>query len=234
MTKTFVLALAVGAAAAAQEPAASPAPAATRPAAGAITRTPRIAVIDMGLISGQSALGKAYAAKIEALEKQIQAEGTKKQAELSKLDAAIKALQEELEKQGSVLSAEAADKKRQDITRKARERQAYLEDGQQELQRMKERAENEAAGYNNEFQVKIKPHIEAVAKERNIDILLTSQVALTVNREFDISADVIARADADKTAVAARPAAPRPAAAAPAAPAPAPAASPSPTPAPQQ
>ena len=233
MTKTFVLALTVGAAAgvAAQEPAASPAAAAARPAAGAIPRAPRIAVIDMAQISSQSALGKTYAAKIEGLEKQIQAEGTKKQADLSKMDAAIKALQDELEKQGSVLSAEAADKKRQDITRKARERQAFLEDGQQELQRMKERAENEAAGYNNEFQLKIKPHIEAVAKERNIDILLTSQVALTVNREFDVSADVIARADADKPPVAAaRPASPRPVAAAPASPAPTPA----PSPAPQQ
>jgi Skp family chaperone for outer membrane proteins len=234
MTKTFVLALTVGVAfaAAAQEPA--PSPAATARPAGALSRSPRIAVIDMALISGQSALGKTYASKIEALEKQIQAEGTKKQTELAKMDAAIKALQDELEKQGSVLSAEAADKKRQDITRKARERQAFLEDGQQELQRMKERAENEAAGYNNEFQLKIKPHIEAVAKERNVDILLTSSVALTVNREFDISADVIARADADKTAVAGstRPASPRPAAAAPAAsaPTPAPAANPSPTP----
>ena len=236
MTKTFVLALAVaaaGVAAAAQEPTASPAPApaATRPAAGAMTRAPRIAVIDMGQISSQSTLGKAYAVKIEALEKQIQTEGTRKQTELQKMDTAIKALSDELEKQGSVLSAEAADKKRQDITRKTRERQAYLEDGQQELQRMKERAENEAAGYNNEFQVRIKPHIEAVAKERNVDILLTSQVALTVNREFDISADVIARADADKTAVAAtRPAAAPRAGAAPAAPAPAPSPSPSPTP----
>src|SRR5688572_4616981 len=224
MTKTFVLALAVATAAgaAAQEPAASPA---ARPAAGAMTRAPRIAVIDMGQISSQSALGKTYAAKIEALEKQIQAEGNKKQAELVKMDAAIKALQDELEKQGSVLSAEAADKKRQEITRKARERQAYLEDGQQELQRMKERAEAEAAGYNNEFQTRIKPHIEAVAKERNVDILLTSAVALTVNREFDISADVVARADADKTPIAAapaRPASPRPAAAATPAPSPAP------------
>jgi Skp family chaperone for outer membrane proteins len=248
MTKTFVLALAMGAAgvAAAQEPAPSPAAAAPRPAAGGLTRSPRIAVIDMALISSQSALGKAYASKIEALEKQIQAEGTKKQTDLTKMDVAIKTLQDELEKQGSVLSAEAADKKRQDITRKARERQAFLEDGQQELQRMKERAEGEAGGYNNEFQAKIKPHIEAVAKERNVDILLTSSVALTVNKEFDISADVIARADADKAAVASstRPAAPRPAAAAPAATAPAatapaatapaPAASPSPTPNPNQ
>ena len=238
MTKTFVLAMALGAvgAASAQEPAAAPAPAPARPAAGAPTRSPRIAVIDMALISSQSTLGKAYAAKIEALEKQIQAEGTKKQGELSKLDAAIKTLQDELEKQGSVLSAEAADKKRQDITRKARERQAFLEDGQQELQRLKERAEQEAGTLNNEFQTRIRPHIEAVAKEQGVDILLTSQVALTMNKDFDISQLVIARADAaEKTASAAAPAparpaaaaSPRPAAASPA-PAPAPAASPAP------
>lgn len=228
MTKTFVIALALGVAAgaSAQEPAATPAPAA-RPAGGVPARAPRIAVIDMALISGQSTLGKAYATKIEVLEKQIQAEGTKKQAELAKMDAALKTLQDELEKQGSVLSPEAADRKRQDITRKARERQAYLEDGQQELQRMKERAETEASAYNNEFQNRIKPHIEAVAKERNVDILLTSSVALTVNREFDISADVVARADADKTPIAA---APRPAAARPAPATATPAPAPSPVP----
>jgi Skp family chaperone for outer membrane proteins len=215
MSKTFVLALAAfGAAAVAG---------AQAPAAGA--RAPKVAVIDMGVITGQSVLGKSYATRIEALEKQIQAEGTKKQNELTKMDAAIKALQDELEKQASVLSADAADKKRQEITRKARERQAFLEDGQAELQRMKERAEQEAGTLNNEFQTRIRPHIEAVAKEQGVDILLTSQVALTMNKDFDISQLVIARADAaEKTASTAAPAAsPRPAA-----PAPAPAASPAP------
>jgi Skp family chaperone for outer membrane proteins len=220
MTKTFVVVLALGASAAAfaQQPAAQPASAA---------RSPRLAVIDMGLISNNSALGKSYAAKIEALEAQIKTEGTKKQAELTKMDAALKALQDDLEKQASVLSPEAADKKRQELTKKARERQAFLEDGQQELQRMKERAENDAQAYNAEFQNRIKPHIEAVAKEKGIDILLTSSVALTVNRDFDISQEVIARADAAEKTASAAPA--RPAASAPK-----PAASPAPSPAPQQ
>ena len=220
MSKTFVLALAAMASAAAAHAQAPAAPAA---------RSPRVAVIDMGVITGQSTLGKSYATRIEALEKQIQAEGTKKQTELTKMDAAIKTLQDELEKQASVLSPDAADKKRQEITRKARERQAFLEDGQQELQRMKERAEAEATTLNNEFQTRMRPHIEAVAKEQGVDILLTSQVALTMNKDFDISPLVIARADAaEKTASAAapaRPASPRPAAASPA---PAPAASPAP------
>jgi Skp family chaperone for outer membrane proteins len=194
-------------------------------------RTPRIAVIDMARVSNDSLLGKSYAAQLEALKKEIDAAGTEKQNELNKRDAEIKAVGDELEKQGSVLSAEAADRKRQDIVKKTRERQAFLEDGQQELQRMRERAQERAQALNAEFQAKVKPHIEATAKERGIDILLDSQVALTVTGEFDISGAVVTKLDAVEKgtpSAAARPAqAPRPPAAAPAA-RPSPAASPNP------
>jgi Skp family chaperone for outer membrane proteins len=158
-------------------------------------KQPKIAVIDMGKVSSESLLGKGYAAQLEQLKSEIDAEGNKKQGELSKLDAGIKALQDELDKQGSVLSPEAADKKRQDIVKKTRERQAFLEDGQQDLQRMRERAQQQAQALNNEFQVKIKPHIDAVAKEKGIDILLDSQVAISVSKDFDISKEVIVKAD---------------------------------------
>lgn len=226
MIKTFVPALILGTAALgmAQEPA---------PAAGPL-RNPKIAVINMETISAESILGKTYASQIQGLEKEIQTEGARKQAELSKLDTSIKTLQDELDKQAAVLSPEAAERKRQEIVKKTRERQAFVEDGQQELQRMREQAEAKAQGLNTEFQQKIKPHIDAVAKDRGIDIILTSQVALTLNREFDISRDVITKADAaERAAQAAKPAAaasPRPPAPA-AAPAPRP--SPTPPPSPQ-
>jgi outer membrane protein len=229
MIKTFAAALVLGAATLgmAQEPA---------PAAGAI-RTPKIAVINMETISSESILGKGYAAQIQSLEKEIQTEGAKKQAELGKLDTSIKTLQDELDKQAAVLSPEAAERKRQEIVKKTRERQAFVEEGPQELQRMREQAEAKAQGLNNEFQQKIKPHIDAVAKERGVDIILTSQVALTLNREFDISRDVVTKADAaERAAQANKPAAsasPKPAAPAPAAPA-SPKPSPTPTPSPQQ
>jgi len=190
-------------------------------AAAGAARAPKIAVIDMNRVSAESLLGKSYAAQIEALENEIKSEGTKKQAELQKLDAAIKALQDDLDKQASLLSPEAADRKRQDIVKKSRERQAFLEDGQQELGRMRERAQAQAENLNNEFQVKIKPSIDAVAKDKGIDIILSNQVALTVNKDFDISRDVIVKADdAERTkpkpaAAAAKPATP-PATAAPA------------------
>jgi outer membrane protein len=221
MKKTFLVALGLCAPAAvalAQTPAGAPR------AAGPIG-TPKIAVIDMQQISAESVLGKSYAAKIEGLENEIKNEGTRKQGELQKMDAAIKTLQDELDKQGTVLSPEAADKKRQDIVKKQRDRQAFLEDGQADLQRMKERAEAQAQAMNAEFQQKIKPAIDAVARDKGIDIILTSQVALTMNPSYDISKDVIAKADESaKTAAAAAPAAPaaKPAGPAPAAPKPGP------------
>jgi Skp family chaperone for outer membrane proteins len=192
MRKTFVAALLLAAPLAqAQEP-----------------KPPKIAVIDMGRVSAESLLGKGYSAQLEALKNEIDSEANKKQAELAKMDQAIKALQDDLEKQGSVLSPEAADKKRGDIVKKQRDRQAFLEDGQADLQKMRERAQQQAQVLNNEFQVKIKPHIDAVAKEKAIDILFDGQVTLTVNRDYDISRDVIVKSDeAEKAGKAAAPAA---------------------------
>ena len=211
MKKTFVLALfasiVAAGAAYAQEP-----------------RSPRVAVIDMARVSAESALGKSYATQLEKLQNDINAAATAKQTELGKLDAALKTLQEELEKQGSVLSPEARDKKQQDIVRKTRERQAYLEDGQGEINRMRERAQQQAQAINGEFQQKVRPIVEQVAKDKGLDLVLDSQVAYTINRDFDITRDVIAKADEAEKAkpAAAAPAAPKtpPAAAAPAAPKP--------------
>ena len=175
-------------------------------------KSPKVAVIDMSRVSAESLLGKSYAAQLEKLQNDINAEATKKQTELGKMDAAVKALQDELEKQGAVLSQEARDRKQQEIVRKGRERQAFLEDGQGEINRMRERAQQQAQSINNEFQLKVRPIVEQVAKDKGYDLVLDSQVAYTINKDYDITRDVIVKADeAEKTKPAAS-AAPAPAA----------------------
>jgi outer membrane protein len=172
-------------------------------------RPPRVGVIDMARVSAESALGKSFAGQLEKLQNDINAAVTQKQSELGKMDASIKALQDELEKQGAVLSAEARDKKQVEITRRARDRQAFFEDGQAEINRMRERAQQQAQTINNEFQLKVRPLVEQVAKDKGFDLVLDSQVAFTINREFDITPQVIAKADETaKPAAAAAPAAP--------------------------
>jgi outer membrane protein len=175
-------------------------------------KSPRVAVIDMARVSAESLLGKSYAAQLEKLQNDINAEATKKQTELGKMDAAVKALQDELEKQGAVLSQEARDRKQQEIVRKGRERQAFLEDGQAEINRMRERAQQQAQSINNEFQLKVRPIVEQVAKDKGYDLVLDSQVAYTINKDYDITRDVIVKADEAEKSKPAASAAPAPAA----------------------
>jgi Skp family chaperone for outer membrane proteins len=200
MKKTFLatllLALAAATLAVAQE-------------AGA-PRVAKIGVIDMARVSAESKLGKAYAAQLEKLQSDINAAAQAKQTELEKMDAAIRELQDELQNQGGVLSAEARQSKERDIVRMGRDRQAYLEDGQVEINQMRDRAQQQAQSINNEFQVKIRPVVEEVAKSKGYDLVLDAQVAYTISRDFDITRDVISRADETLSAP--------PAAAAPAAP----------------
>jgi Skp family chaperone for outer membrane proteins len=210
---------------------AAPLAAGQEAAAPTAAKGPRLAVINMERIYAESVLGKGYAKKLEELKTEIDTAGQKKQADLNKLDAAIKALQDELEKQGGVMSPEAVENKTADLKKKQRDRQAFVEDGQGEIQRMREKAQQQAQAYENEFGVKIRPHIEAVVKDKAIDILLDSRVVVTSSKEADVSLDVINRAnEAEKTAKPAA-AAQKPATTPPAS-APTPTPTPTPTPKP--
>jgi hypothetical protein len=89
------------------------------------------------------------------------------------MDAEIKALQDELEKQGSVLSPEAADRKRQDIVKKTRRAQAFLEDGSRSCS-----AAGAGAGRRqglNASSRKSQAAHRGHAKDKGIDILSTAR-----------------------------------------------------------
>jgi outer membrane protein len=209
MLKTLIVAACLAAAAVVGAQDAAPKPA-------------KLAVIDMERVTQESLLGKSYSTQIEALNHEIEAEQTKKRTELQKLDNEIKALSDDLEKQGALLSDEAADKKRAEIVRKNRERDAFVEDGRADIQRMQQKAQNQAQALNNEFQTKIRPYIEQVAKAQGIDILLDGRQVMTINKTFDISNEVIVKVDDAERASKPAGAAAKPAGAAAPKPAPAP------------
>jgi Skp family chaperone for outer membrane proteins len=184
-------------------------------------KVPRIGVVDMDRIGAESALGKSYSARIEALQHELEAARTEKQGKLDKIDAELKALQEGLKKQAAFLSEDGAEKKRQEIKSKARERQALVDDGNAEIERMRQKAQNQASALNNELQQKVRPHVDSVARKQRLDLLLDNRSAMVLDSSLDISPAVIAEldqtervADASAGGAAERPASARPAVAA--------------------
>jgi len=168
--------------------------------AQAQNHTPHIGVVDMERVAAESKTGKSYTVKIQTLQDGVEKARTQKQADLQKMDAAIKALQEELDKQGSALGAEVLDKKQAEIKRKTREREGYLDDGRAELQKMQEKAQSQANTWNEELRSKSRPIMEQVAKQEGIDILVDARAAVVLNNAFDISDKVIAALDAQMPA----------------------------------
>src|SRR5688500_17443550 len=77
-------------------------------------KSARIAIIDMDRLTQESLLGKSYYSQIETLNSEIESEHKKTMGQLQKMVADIKTLQDELEKQGALLSEDAAEKKRQE------------------------------------------------------------------------------------------------------------------------
>lgn len=168
----------------------------------------KMGVVDMQRISQESLLGKSYATKMDQLESEIRSELTKRQNQIAQIDASIKALQDELQKQSAILSADAVEKKQQEIVKKNRDRQALAEDSQADIQRMQQAAQAKAQEFQVEFNTKIQPILQVVGKEKGLDFILDRATIVLVNTELDITRDVIVKAD--DTEKAARPAAPAP------------------------
>lgn len=193
----------------------------------------KMGVVDMQRISQESLLGKGYATRMDQLESEIRSELTKRQTQIAQVDNAIKTLQDDLQKQSAILSADAVEKKQQEIVKKNRERQALAEDSQADIQRMQQSAQQKAQEYQVEFNQKIQPILQAVGKEKGLDFILDRATIVLINPELDITRDVIVKADDAEKAARPAAAAPKPAAPAPAATTPAPAA-PKPTPTPNR
>ena len=205
----------------------------------------KMGVVDMQRISQESLLGKGYATRMDQLESEIRSELTKRQNQIAQIDAAIKALQDELQKQSAILSPDAVEKKQQEIVKKNRDRQALAEDSQADIQRMQQAAQAKAQEFQVEFNTKIQPILQAVGKEKGLDFVLDRATIVLINTELDITRDVIVKADDTEKAArpaapaaAPKPAAPKPAETKPAdttaPPAPATPAAPKPTPTPFQ
>jgi Skp family chaperone for outer membrane proteins len=153
--------------------------------------TARVALIDATVLYSESLLGKRYAAKAAELEKGLESARQAKETAAAQRNSEISALRAEIETSG-----DPSGQKAQEVRRKERELEAFIEDGKAEIDQAEERARQQAQAIHKEYQSEMRPFIEAVAREKGIDFLLDAGLALPLNQAFDISREVVARADA--------------------------------------
>jgi outer membrane protein len=168
---------------AAQQPAA---PAPTQPAPRPFPEGSKIAYIDLQYIASNSAEGKSATTKIQEFAK-------KKTAELETKQKALEAARSKLLQGGTVLSDTARSQMEKDIDKMTRELQYAQQDAQSEQQQL-------TNDLQTEFQTKLNPIIDQVAKEKGLQLVLSiaDSGAVWADTGLNISAEVMKRLDASK------------------------------------
>ena len=199
-----------------------PAPAAPAPAtpAAAQPATPpppppfpagaKIGFVNLQQVANLSGEGKISTGKVQALM-------AKKQTEAQAKSKALADAQAKLASSAGILSDGARAQLEKDIERMNVEGQRFQQDAQAEINELSQQLQNE-------FQQKLFPVLEAVSKEKGIQVLLSAADAGVVWAEagLDLTLDAVKKLDAmapakapSPAAAAPRPAAPTPAPAAP-------------------
>jgi outer membrane protein len=179
----------------APKPQAPTTPPATAPAAQAPAATPqppvpfpqdaKYAVVDVQAIAQNSVAGKDASKKLNDLQ-------AKKMADLQDKNKQLQALQTKRDTGGAVLSDAARAQLDKDIDKLQRDIQYAQQSAQAEMQDLN----NELQG---EFQKKLVPVIEEIAKEKGLYLVFTADSGFAyIHPGLNISDEVIKRLDAKK------------------------------------
>jgi outer membrane protein len=197
------------------QPPAAPATQAPRPAQPAAPQAPapavapqppapfpegaKIAFIDFQRVAQESAEGQASSGKINALVQKKQAEGAEKAKQLQ-------ANQQRLQQGGGLLNEQARTQLEKDVERQTREAERFQQDAQAEVTELQQELQRE-------FERKIVPLLQQVAKEKGVHLLLSRAESGIVwwDPGIDLTTDIVKKLDA----MAPKPAAPAAPAAAP-------------------
>lgn len=176
----------------AQPPAGQP-PAAPKPTPTPVALPPfpaesKIGFVDLQSVVAQSALGKAGTAQMDQLSKKLE-------AELVALQTKLKEAQNRQQTQASLLSEVAAAQLAKDIDRLNREFTFKQQEAQSELQTMQ-------ADLLNDFEKKVLPILEALAKEKALHIVfnVADSGAVYVFPGLNLSPELVKRVDAQYAA----------------------------------
>jgi outer membrane protein len=169
-------------------PAAAPAP---KPAAEAPRPYPegaKIAYVDIQAIAANSVEGKAASGRIQELQK-------KKVAEITEKNKQLEAAKTKQQTSATIMNDSARLSLEKEVDKLTREVQFLQQEAQSDAQALQ-------AELQVDFQRKLNPVLEQIGKEKGLHMLvdITNSGAVWVDTGLDLTAEVIKRLDASKTA----------------------------------
>jgi outer membrane protein len=155
---------------------------------GFAQQAPKIGVINSQEVLEKSAEGKRVIARLQEKDKS-------NQASLTKLDEEIRQLETRINTQRLTLAEEALYNMNADLQRKQTERKRVAEDASRDFQDLQMKL-------FNKIQSELIPIIEAMGKEKGIDLVfdLARSGAVYFNPSVELTDEVIRRYDASKAA----------------------------------
>lgn len=160
---------------------AAPAPAPLPPVA--FPQGAKVGFVNLQAIAQLSADGKSAATKVNAL-------AQKKQTEAADKAKLLQSNQQKLETSGSVMSEAARAQLTKDIERQTVEGQRFEQDAQAELNELQQQLQQE-------FQTKLMPVLEALSKEKGLQVLFSAGDSGVIWAEpgIDLTLEAVARLD---------------------------------------
>jgi outer membrane protein len=154
----------------------------------------KVAYVVLQRIANESADGRVATTRIQALQQ-------KKAAELNERNKQLTSMQQKLEKEGSVMSPNAAGDLQKNIEKATLDVQRFTQDAQAEVQELQQQLQNE-------FQERLTPVLQQVGADMGLHFVFNGPDAGLVwaDPALDISAEVIKKLDSAKPAT--KPAAP--------------------------
>ena len=144
----------------------------------------KYAFVNIQRIAAESAAGKTLAGKVQALNEQ-------KVNELNERNKGLQAAQQKLDSGATVLSPAAVAKLQKDIERQQIDIQRFTEDAQQDVANLQ-------VELQEEFQLRLSPIIEELAKERGLHLLFSviDSGLVWADQSLEITTEVIEKFDA--------------------------------------
>lgn len=146
----------------------------------------------VGVVNSQDVLMKSQEGK--RVTAQIEAKNKTLQEDLARIDEKIRELETRLNTQSLTLSQEALNNLMADLDKKRTERTRFVEDSRREMSDLQARL-------FNKLQNELRPIIEEIGKEKNLDLIFDvgNSGIIYFSPAIDLTAEVIQKYDASKT-----------------------------------